>query len=212
MASAEATSSDWAGKFDDLCVGKLPALWALAQTECTEVAVTARQSRRDRWHGWCNDPKQVSKVFRYVRDGPAPCHSPAVRVDQPGPAGPQQVLHEVDSWWWGLWQPLPRALNTDRWFEAFNGFPAFPAVAALSQLTLASVLRAAPSAKAAGRDGWTYADLKRLPTAALGLLCSIYQSTERTGVWPEPIAHSFVAMLPKGGDWRPGRLPPCGLA
>jgi hypothetical protein len=106
LARAESPSSDWTGKFDDLSVDKLPALLALAQTECTEVAVTARQSRRDRWHGWCNDPKQVSKVFRYVRDGPAPCHSPAVRVDQPGPAGPQQVLHEVDSWWWDCGNPL----------------------------------------------------------------------------------------------------------
>ncbi len=51
-------------------------------------------------------------------------------------------------------------------------------------------------------------DLKRLPLASLGLLCDIFQSTERTGHWPEPIAHSFVAMLPKGGtgapdDYRP---------
>ena len=78
--------------------------------------------------------------------------------------------------------------------------------------TVASVLRAAPSAKAAGRDGWTYADLKRLPRTALVLLCDIFQSTERTGKWPEPIAHSFVAMLPNGGVWRSGRLPACGLA
>ena len=208
LSRAEAPSSDWAGKFDDLSIEKLPALLAQAQAECTEVAVHARESRRDRWHGWCNDPKQVSKVFRYVRDGPAPCRSPEVQVLNPGPAGPQQVLHEVDDWWWKLWQPSTQALCTDRWFETFDGFPAFPEVEPLAVQTLASVLRAAPSAKAAGRDGWTYADLKRLPRTALVLLCDIFQSTERTGKWPEPIAHSFVAMLPKGGtgapdDYRP---------
>ena len=77
--------------------------------------------------------------------------------------------------------------------------------------TLASVLRAAPSAKAAGRDGWTYADLKRLPRTALVLLCDIFQSTERTGKWPEPIAHSFVAMLPKGGSGAPDDYRPVVL-
>ena len=184
-------------------VQRLPARLALAQAGGRGVAGVARQGRRGRWDGGCNDPKQVSKVFRYVRDGPAPCHSPAVRVDQPGPAGPQQVLHEVDSWWWGLWQPPPHVLRTDRWFETFNSSPAFPAVMPLTQATVATVLRAAPSAKAAGRDGWTYSDLKRLPLAALGLLRSIFQPTERTGLWPEPTPHPFVAPLPSGGTRPP---------
>jgi hypothetical protein len=68
-----------------------------------------------------------------------------------------------------------------------------------------------PSAKSAGRDGWKYGDLKRLPLDALELLCDIFQSTERTGVWLEPIAHSFVAMLPKGGTGTPDDLRPVVL-
>ena len=70
------------------------------------------------------------------------------------------------------------------------------------------VIKAAPPSKAPGRDGWSYSDLKRLPLEALDLLALIYNAVEATGEWPEPVAHSFVAMLPKGGtgsvdDYRP---------
>jgi hypothetical protein len=134
-----------------------------------------------------------------------------VRTAQPGPAGPQQILDEVDAFWWKLWLPDNQTIHPDRWFETFDDFPAFPEVSPLTADTLASVIRAVPAGKAAGRDGWTYGDLKRMPAPALELLCDIFKCTERTGVWPEPIAHSFVAMLPKGGSGEPDDFRPVVL-
>ena len=148
----------------------------------------------------------------YVRNGPAQVRAPAVQTGVTTPAGPQQVLEEVDSWWWELWQPSPvPSLNMDSWWAEFEGFPEFPAPAPLDAETVAATLRAIPSAKAAGRDGWDYGDLKRFPIPCLTLLCELYQSTERTGRWPEPIAHSFVAMLPKGGSGSPDDYRPVVL-
>jgi len=120
-------------------------------------------------------------------------------------------LDEVDAFWWKLWMPDNQVTHPDRWFETFDGFPAFPEVTPLTSDTLASVIRSVPAGKAAGRDGWTYGDLKRMPAPALELLCDIFKCTERTGVWPEPIAHSFVAMLPKGGSGDPDDFRPVVL-
>ena len=108
-------------------------------------------------------------------------------------------LAEVDAWWWDLWAPPVRALHTEQWLPALDRLPPFPAIGRLTGSALKEVIKSAPPSKAPGRDGWSYADLKRLPLEALDLLALIFQAEEATGEWPEPVAHSFVAMLPKGG-------------
>ena len=78
-----------------------------------------------------------------------------------------------------------------------GSLPPFPAIGRLTAAALKEVIKSAPPSKAPGRDGWSYADLKRLHSEALDLLALIFQAVEATGEWPEPVAHSFVAMLPK---------------
>jgi hypothetical protein len=104
--------------------------------------------------------------------------------------------------------PPARVLHTDQWLPALDRLPPFPAIGRITGAALKGVIKAGPPSKAPGRDGWSYLDLKRLPTEALDLLALIFHAVEATGEWPEPIAHSFVAMLPKGGtgmvdDYRP---------
>ncbi len=66
-------------------------------------------------------------------------------------------------------------------------------------MDLGAILRKEPGSKAPGRDGWSYLDLEALPLEALVLLAEIFGLVEDLGAWPSDIAHSFVAMLPKGG-------------
>jgi hypothetical protein len=178
-----------------------------AEAEVVATASLLRQFRRDRWHEWCNDPAQTAKVYRFVRQGGAPVVHPPVTqaATQPGRA---TVLASVDELWWKMWRPAPRALNAEPWLQALDRLPRFPAVQTLSGAHLQAIVKKAPKAKAPGRDSWTYGDLKRLPSPAFDLLAELFETVERAGAWPEPIAHSFVAMLPKGGsgdpdDYRP---------
>ena len=53
--------------------------------------------------------------------------------------------------------------------------------------------------------------MKRLPLPAFRVLADLLATVERTGRWPEPIAHSFVAMLPKGGTGEPDEYRPIVL-
>ena len=109
----------------------------------------------------------------------------------------------------GICGPLLRASFTlTNGFLPWIGSPPFPPICRLTGAALKEVIKSAPPSQAPGRDGWSYADLKRLPIEALDLLALIFQAVEATGEWPESIAHSFVAMLPKGGtgkvdDYRP---------
>ena len=48
LCRAEPPSSPWAGRYVDLCPAKLLPLMAEANKECTDLAVVARQCRRDR--------------------------------------------------------------------------------------------------------------------------------------------------------------------
>jgi hypothetical protein len=118
------------------------------------------------------------------------------------------MLSEVDAWWWGLWFPAAQETNPNPWLPALDQLPACPPVGRLTGALLKDIIKATPASKAPGRDGWQYLDLKRLPIDALDLLALLYGAIERTGEWPEPIAHSLVAVLPKGGtgtvdDFRP---------
>jgi hypothetical protein len=208
LIRTETLTSPWRIRFLTLSnFAQLGKLLEDAESAVTASIADHRQHRRDRWHNWCNDPIQAARVYRYIRQGPTPVSFPPVGAGRSQP-GKATQLAEVDAWWWKLWAPEARELHTDRWLPALDRLPPFPAIERLTGVALWGVIKSTPASKAPGRDGWSYLDLKRLPIEALDLLSLIFHAVEATGEWPEPIAHSFVAMLPKGGtgkvdDYRP---------
>ena len=110
-----------------------------------------------------------------------------------------------------MWRPAAKALNAEPWLKSLDRLPRFPGVSTLTGEHLQAIVKKAPKAKALGRDSWTYGDLKRLPLPAFRLLADLFATVERAGVWPGPIAHSFVAMLPKGGTGEPDDYRPIVL-
>jgi hypothetical protein len=200
----EAADSPWLPRF--LCINtrdKVQPILDDVLKAILELTNVAKQGRRDRWHVWCNDPRQQARVYRYIRQGPAP-----FRVSEIDPTSAHQPgkLHDlamVDNWWWKLWNPPSCSFDAARWLPALDHFPQFPELAPLTGTLLQALLKTLPSGKAPGRDGWTYGDFKRMPVELLSLLALFFEVVEETGIWPETVGHSFVAMLPKGGTGTP---------
>jgi hypothetical protein len=164
--------------------------------EDAEVAVSRsvaahQQYRRDRRHDWCNDPTPYARVFRYIRQGATAVASPPVSsaLTQPGKAN---TLSVVDDWLWGFGPAPARALHTDQWLPALDGVPAFPAIGRLTGDTLRGIIKAAPRPRPR-----LFADIKRLPPAALDLLSLVLAAVEQTAEWPELVAHSLCPCCPR---------------
>jgi len=56
---------------------------------------------------------------------------------------------------------------------------------------------------AAGLDGWSPRDLKRLPLEILELLLHVYDLVEWKGVWPETMCWAGISLIPKGEGGKP---------
>ncbi len=71
LRRAETPTPAWAPRFRVVTDrSQLTALVTDARAEVHTGVTEHRQYRHDRWHAWCNDPKQLKKVFRYIRQGP----------------------------------------------------------------------------------------------------------------------------------------------
>ena len=122
---------------------KLDTLLGHAEDVVGITIVAHRQHRRDRWHGWCNDPTHTARVYRYIRQGPTLVVFPPVcsAATQPGRA---TMLSEVDECWWGLWSPPVQETNPNPWLPALDQLPAFPQVGRLMGALLKDIIKATP--------------------------------------------------------------------
>jgi hypothetical protein len=156
LTRTETLSSPWRVRF--LAVTRHSQLGPLledAESEVSACIADHRQHRRDRWHDWCNDPIQAARVYRYIRQGPSPVLFPPIGAGRSQP-GKATQLAEVDDWWWKLWAPEARELQTDRWLPALDRLPPFPAIERLTGATLWGVVKSAPLPRPpVGTDGPT---------------------------------------------------------
>ncbi len=147
-----------------------------------------------------------AKLYRWVRASPpipTTTSSPVVT------GTPDMQLAEAHRWWSKLWDPdLAPAPETSRFGQCLSEYEAPPPMPAFTGADVRAVLRVTPTAKAAGHDGWQYAELKAWPDPMIQLLAAFYGTVERCGRWPRALSNALVARLPKGTtglaeDYRP---------
>jgi hypothetical protein len=74
-----------------------------------------------------------------------------------------------------------------------------------------SRLSITPARKATGLDGWSVADLKRLPAFVLAFLADFLNLVEDTGTWPDSLSTGYISLIPKGEGMQPTQMRPLSV-
>ncbi|KAJ9440311.1 putative RNA-directed DNA polymerase from transposon BS, partial [Diplonema papillatum] len=125
-------------------------------------------------------------------------------------------LREIDATLQKEWAPINRmyASRPEPCYEAFKAEYAEyircrPMVCRdLTGDDLRSVLGKKQRAGVPGVDGWSTAELKKLPLPLLNALAKVFNAIEATGTWPNALLEAAVTLIPKDETLDPLALRP----
>ena len=175
-----------------------------AETGYAGARQTALAARGAAWRTWVQGSlDRPAKLLRWVKQGTLDDPLAAKGADGRVLLDPGSVVEAAADAWNSVWNP-PRASPGAPEDEGAPEAPLPP----LSGELLAAVVRACPTGKAGGPDGWAIAELRALPRDYWDALATLLEVVEAVGAWPCGLHGGFVSLLPKPGataleDYRP---------